>query len=639
MNNNNATYRPDIDGLRAVAVISVVIYHAFPSLLKGGFVGVDIFFVISGYLITSHILGELKTGTFTFASFYGRRAKRIFPALITVLIACALIGYFVLMPDDFRKLGKHIVSGAAFVSNFTLWSEAGYFDDASNTKPLLHLWSLAVEEQFYILWPLLLFTAWRIRAGVIILIVAVIALSFSYNVINVRANGITVFYLLPGRAWELLAGALLAYLQQTASGIQPQKAVAAFLSIAGALFLVCAIFLTKKNYAFPGWWAVLPIIGAACVIVVGPSAPLNRTLLSNKWMVRIGLISYPLYLWHWPLLTFSEMMNWKVSTVIVRVVALMLSVALAILTYRLIERPLRFQIQYRFKTALLCVTVACLGAIGLAISNYSITNGRPAMVKYLSYFEKYREIHKGEMIEQYGEGCSFHTDEGLRDSIDRHCYEPHGRPVVMLFGDSHAQQLRYGLQQILPSDVSLIQITTTGCKPADKVEEKKQTLHCQRSTAFGLQKIKEIKPDILILAQVVQHEKTNWEELAASLKNTGAKNIVVVGPVPQWKPFLYKALAITGQYEQGNVVGRLAGFAYPGNRETEIMMKKNFTHPKNFTYVSVMDTMCNGDGCISYWKDPKQGITSFDYGHLTPLASKYVASNAIGPIVLPMLSK
>jgi len=207
-------YRPDIDGLRALAVLSVVLYHAhaFPKVLKGGFIGVDIFFVISGFLISTIIFSGLERGSFSFFDFFCRRIRRIFPALLLVLISCYAFGWFVLLADEYKQLGKHIAAGAGFVSNFVLWTESGYFDAGAETKPLLHLWSLGIEEQFYIVWPLILWWAWKKKFNLFTITLVLAFFSFGLNLAKYRVNGVADFYSPQTRFWELLAGALLAYI-------------------------------------------------------------------------------------------------------------------------------------------------------------------------------------------------------------------------------------------------------------------------------------------------------------------------------------------------------------------------------------------------------------------------------------------
>jgi len=204
-------YRPDIDGLRAIAVLAVVAFHAFPSWFKGGFIGVDVFFVISGYLISTVIFENLDKETFSFSEFYARRIKRIFPALIIVLIACLVFGWFALLADEYNQLGKHVAAGAGFISNIVFWNESGYFDNVSDTKPLLHLWSLGIEEQFYIVWPFLLWFAWKRNFNILTITVLVCIASFVLNIKGIKQDVVATFYSPETRFWELLSGSLLAW--------------------------------------------------------------------------------------------------------------------------------------------------------------------------------------------------------------------------------------------------------------------------------------------------------------------------------------------------------------------------------------------------------------------------------------------
>ena len=222
-NLSHPKYRPDIDGLRAVAVLSVVVFHAFPTLLKGGFIGVDVFFVISGFLISTIILKSLNNGTFSFREFYGRRVRRIFPALTIVLFSSLTLGWFGLLSDELNQLGKHVAAGAGFVSNLVLWSEVGYFDSSANSKPLLHLWSLGVEEQFYIVWPLLLWSAWKLRINVLLVTLLIAGSSFLLSLNKVGYDITAAFYSPQTRFWELLAGSLLAWYQLRGRDSDPFK--------------------------------------------------------------------------------------------------------------------------------------------------------------------------------------------------------------------------------------------------------------------------------------------------------------------------------------------------------------------------------------------------------------------------------
>ena len=310
MNKNSIhpKYRADIDGLRALAILSVVIYHAFPNLIVGGFVGVDIFFVISGFLITAIILENLINGTFSFTNFYIRRVTRIFPALFLVLLSCYALGWFALYASEFKQLGLHIAASAGFVQNLVLWSESGYFDIDSIFKPLLHLWSLSIEEKFYIFWPLTRWFLIRRKINILKVTLIILCISFAINVLTINSFPTATFYSPLSRFWELLCGAVLAYAtvyrKEVTTNFTLKHSNA--LSSLGMLCILAALFTINKDDAFPSWWALLPTVGSVMLIAANNQAWINRTILSNKLMVWLGLISYPLYLWHWPLISFGQ---------------------------------------------------------------------------------------------------------------------------------------------------------------------------------------------------------------------------------------------------------------------------------------------------------------------------------------------
>lgn len=379
-------YRPDIDGLRAIAVLAVVAFHAFPSCVKGGFVGVDVFFVISGYLISTIVFDNLDKGTFSFAEFYARRVKRIFPALILVLASCFAFGWFVLLADEYKQLGKHIAAGAGFVSNIVLWNEAGYFDSSAEAKPLLHLWSLGIEEQFYIAWPLLLWLAWKCRFNLLMMAIVGVVASFVLNMKDVEQSAVAAFYSPQTRFWELLCGSLLAWavlykkgafagVGNTANGVLVSEScggrrkiegatLLSAISCLGLLLLTYGFWRINKGLSFPGKWALVPVLGAVLIIMAGSQAWVNRHILSNRVAVWFGLISFPLYLWHWPLLSFARIIQSKVPDLHVRVVAVALSILLAWLTCKVVERPMRWGHHGKVKVTVLVLLMALIGAVG-----------------------------------------------------------------------------------------------------------------------------------------------------------------------------------------------------------------------------------------------------------------------------------
>jgi len=306
-NSFHIQYRPDIDGLRAIAIILVILFHGFPMFFQGGFIGVDVFFVISGYLISTIIYADLVAKQFSFKEFYARRVRRIFPALLAVLFSVFIFGWFYLTPREYETLNQEIAGGAAFFSNFIFWRQSGYFDIAAEKKPLLHLWSLAVEEQFYIFWPLILWGASKLRANLLQITLFILLASFGLNIFYSHVDPVGDFYAPYTRFWELLIGATLACFNLThLKKIATTQSVKDTYSIIGMACIVCSAMMFNKSLAFPGWFALVPSLGAALLIYSGQDGIVNRVVLKNKLVVWVGLISYPLYLWHWPIFSLAR---------------------------------------------------------------------------------------------------------------------------------------------------------------------------------------------------------------------------------------------------------------------------------------------------------------------------------------------
>jgi peptidoglycan/LPS O-acetylase OafA/YrhL len=448
------SYRADIDGLRGLAVIAVVGFHAFPSNVRGGFVGVDMFFVISGYLITRIIVQDLDGGSFSFREFYYRRIRRLFPALLAVLAATYAFGWFHLLAPEFEQLGSHVAAGSTFASNFLSWHEAGYFDNEAKTKPLLHLWSLGVEEQFYIFWPLLLWLAWKFRLRFIGIAAAVAASSFVLNIIYVHHDdSVAAFYSPAARFWELMLGAILA--SAHASRIVDRVPFRNSVSIFGIASIVVLILVLDRTTNFPGWWALFPTIGAVLIIGAGEHAWFNRVALSHPALVFVGLISYPLYLWHWPLLSFSRIMEGQTPSLIVRSSTVLVSVVLAYLTYRLVERPIRFSKSTHDvkRIGALCTLMLVFGIGGL-ITYYQ--RGLPSRVAANPQLANKGEIGPDGFFRYMAE----HFHPCTPDSIRKHsltyfrarCVQSQNSDVkdIAIIGDSHAEDLFFGLAEQFP---------------------------------------------------------------------------------------------------------------------------------------------------------------------------------------------
>lgn len=437
-----SSYRPDIDGLRAFAVLSVIVFHAFPAWLPGGFIGVDVFFVISGYLISGHIFDSLGKGSFSLTTFYNKRIKRIFPALVTVLAACLVFGWFALLVDEYLLLGLHVAGGAGFLSNLILWTESGYFDTAAATKPLLHLWSLGIEEQFYIFWPILAWLLWKLRVNLSVAIMLLAAASFALNTTYFQLDQAAAFYSPLTRFWELLAGTGLALYERNRPA-PLRSSVALAISVVGALLLATSLALVHEGQNFPGWWALMPVAGAAFVIAAGSGAAVNG-LLGLKPFVAIGLISYPLYLWHWPLLSFARIIEGDTPSRELRIALVLLTFVLATVTYFLIEKPLRFGRFGRAKTAALIVAMIAVGLSGYWIYKDNGIPTRPAVVSMAEASSQF-----GSSLWQYSsnETC---LDRYPFEEANGYAYwfcvtSADAPPEIMLLGSSFANHLYPGI--------------------------------------------------------------------------------------------------------------------------------------------------------------------------------------------------
>ena len=375
-------YRPDIDGLRAVAIVAVLLFHANSELLPGGFCGVDVFFVISGFLITGIILQEIQTGRFSFGQFYARRARRLFPALVLALLTTFVVGWLTLLPEEFKQLGKDAVAGAAFSSNLFLYADTvPYF--SSTDRPLIHLWSLGVEEQFYFLWPTVVYIAWKLGKNWIRVVAAVIIVaSFLENVAVVSFDSPAAFYLPWNRLWELSVGAALAGMQRRsvdATNTHGSESKIAMFSwfrrqlcnmcgLVGATLLVASFGGLRSGMEFPGFWGLLPSTGTALIILAGPQGWPARYVLCRQPMVFVGLISYPLYLWHWSLLCFARLVEPvpKFPALLITAV-LLVAFILAAATYKFIELPIRRRRGAPLFLIATCYALACCAVIGCLV--------------------------------------------------------------------------------------------------------------------------------------------------------------------------------------------------------------------------------------------------------------------------------
>lgn len=643
-------YRAEIDGLRAVAVLPVIFFHANLPPFSGGFVGVDVFFVISGYLITSIILEELKTGTFSLADFYERRARRILPALFLIMAACIPPAWALLMPSDLKDFAKSLIAVPLFASNFLFWQQSGYFEAASELKPLLHTWSLAVEEQYYLLFPLLLIglknLSLRQMASLIVLIAAA---SLALAQWGTRHHPDAAFFLLPTRAWELAAGTLTAFILANPKANQPHPSRDQVASAAGLLMIGWAVFFFGKETPFPGFYALLPAVGTALIILYARSHTFIGSFLSCKAMVSLGLISYSAYLWHHPLFAFAKHQDFIEPNRLTFAALSGLSLVLAYLTWRFIEQPVRTK--RIFSRQSLAIAAVGLSAVfvGLGfLANKSANDSarlRPEQLMFLSEFENERPgwnyFEKNRLFEKYRDECNFFDTAAYRQrkdtripraSIAQDCTNPgNASHTVFLWGDSHAQQLFWGLKQALPAGWKILQVASSGCPPA-VVGSKNENDYCAYSNWFALEKIKALQPTAVIIAQHLGHDIKTMRQIAGLLKEKGVGKVIFTGPTPQWRVGLPNLVAT--KFLPDVPQRTLLGLKYDVI-DADRNLKSRASQQSDFRYISVIDHFCNDKGCLVYYGgDVAAGITIWDQGHLTPIASEQFARDVLVKMLL-----
>ena len=523
---HSITYRKDIDGLRALAVLSTIAYHAFPNLVSGGFVGVDIFFVISGFLITKIILENLESNSFSFVEFYFRRIRRIFPALFLVLVTCYGFGWFALFASEFKGVGEQIAASAGFVQNFILLNEIAYFERGVDTKPLIHLWSLSIEEQFYLLWPAIIWILYKARINLLGAVLILVLISFSINIYNIKSDPIATFYSPLSRFWELLVGALWACisLRNRQEPKQFSQTALDVFSWVGLLLIAIAIFLIGGKNSFPGWWALLPTIGATLLILANSEASVNKLFLSNNVMVWLGVISYPLYLWHWILLSFGQIISAGQLSDFHKIALILVAIGLAYLTHRYWESLFRYKGK---KVAVLLIALMTL--IGYQGWSAYVRDGLDFRHKSVLDLHGGRPPHSDKACLQ--EFADYQPTFCRLSYIDKNI-------GTVLIGDSIAHNHFSGLEHYYSNiGKSFAMIGWPGTQPFLKKTEAEnyppETGHKMNQLIVGLANDKSVKRVILGFYETAINnlEKAQLERTIKFLSDNG-EQIIFISPPP-----------------------------------------------------------------------------------------------------------
>ncbi|WP_164847366.1 acyltransferase family protein [Sphingobium algorifonticola] len=603
-------HRTDIDGLRAIAVMPILLFHAGISILPGGFLGVDIFFVISGFLITGILMRDMDADRFSILTFYRRRIVRIFPALFLMLAAVLIVATQLQLPNELEKTGWASASAAAFVSNIRYWRSVDYFGGFAEMRPLLHTWSLGVEEQFYIFFPLFLLIVRRwARAYVRQALIAVVILSFLAALVMAAIQPAAAFYLLPARAWQLALGGLVAV------GVFPQVAQQSrrdALAGCGLAMIVIAILIVQEDWALPAPWGLLPSLGAALLIAYGEDSVTHRLLRlpALRW---IGAISYSLYLWHWPIITFYRLEKGLSLTLTESALLVAASFAAAAASFYLVERPMlrRFR-EGPSKPIVTAGGLALAASVAAAVGVAAYPTGWRKIDPEVDRIARFAEyVDTGARAAQYREGLCFATSK--HPTFDYAlCTTPDPRRRdVALVGDSHAAQYWLALQQRLPQD-HVMQVTASGCRLILNAQGEDRCTKLNRYVYGDMLKNKEIEHVVL----AGRWRAEDVEDLVKSIGyfKTRGVAVTVIGPTDEFEGDFPLLLARAIEMRD---LAAMESFRLRSMRSLEPSLERR-VREAGANYVSVQDVECPGNTTRSCRYLTQNGTPlHFDYGHLT----------------------
>jgi peptidoglycan/LPS O-acetylase OafA/YrhL len=602
------TYRKDIDGLRAIAIIPVLLYHLNFRYTPGGFIGVDIFFVISGFLITQHIAAELEAGRFSLTAFYERRIRRIFPALVAMLLCATVFAYLLLLPLEMVEFSRSLLAAVLSVSNIYFWLNTDYFQ--IKDIPLLHTWSLGVEEQFYVVLPLTLMFLDRFCKARIRMVICLIAgASFVLSALTVSRFQEAAFYLLPQRSWELLLGSILAL------RILPDLSGRVLREICAAVGLGAIIFLTlrySRSWTFPGPLALLPCVGAVLIIETGRHGrTIVSRILSTGPLVGVGLISYSVYLWHLPILVFQDYftalafghvfsllfpsLSYPQAVTMERIAFLfVLSLLIGALSWKFIEQPIRFGKLRPARKTLFSLASAAASLLVLVSVSAILARGLPArfsprVVAIGSYDESLTHLRRG--------SC-FVSDVRSYDAALCLKFDP-ARPNWLLLGDSHAAQLSYGLSQTFPG-INFLQWTVSGCKPVPTFHFGEREACTDAVQSLYREFLPSRHLDGIILAANWQSYDLPRLDRGLQTLNALGQHVVLIGPIMHYDVPLRRLLAKEVESGDTGLAGRHRELSYDGLDSTMALRAKEVWKVDYFSYEQ---SFCDREHC-KVWSAP-----------------------------------
>lgn len=637
-------FRGDINGLRAIAVLGVVLFHFYSAILPGGFAGVDVFFVISGFLMTSIIYSKICSSDFSLLGFYMDRARRLVPAIVVLCAVLLFWGYFGLLPIDYKLLGDHIVSALLFYSNIIFFSESGYFDTSSHLKWLLHTWSLSVEWQFYIVYPLLLlFLSRFFRREVVKSAVVVLAFSsFAFAVYASYLMPSFAYYMLPTRAWEMMLGGVLV--------LFPIKVGAGYrvkLSYAGLLMVFGSFFFYDKNTVWPGAYALLPVLGT-CLIVLANNT--ESFLANSRALSWLGKISYSTYLWHWPVCVYLYV-NKMSSNMMAVVAGIALSFLLGFISYRFVENITRKNASganllgngsYKAKYIAIVLSFFFVFFGGLAVEKTNgVTSRMDDEIKYLSEItDVYKYFNFASGI-RYGTCHSVPLEVSLSKCIEQR------KKMLFIWGDSYAASLYQGLVNARDNgdmEYGISQMTDGNGPPffidTAKTDDGKTLFE---ANAGRLQAVQKFKPDVILISWMIDGKNAfvDKESTLAALRVTIDKiklvspdsKIVVVGPVPRWKGNLV-SIVLNYWTENKSTPPQYMKFGLDGAVAVWDSYFKVQIPALGVNYLSAYDEFCNSEGCLTRIGKDIADLPVIDWGHLSAHGAIYLVNRARNTIFL-----
>ena len=627
-------YQPEVDGLRAVAVLPVVLFHAGLGAISGGFLGVDVFFVISGYLITSILLRQLTENRFSLLNFYERRARRILPALFVVVFVSFPAAYVLMPPEQFASFVQSIGAVSIFLSNFFFWQEFDYFSVGSELLPMVHTWSLGVEEQFYLLFPIFLWLCFRYIARATLAVLAIVAVaSLGVTEFYRHDHGMATFYLLPFRAWELLLGSCGAFLRPSFDHLT--RGVREPLSAIGLIMLIASLALMTEETPTPSAYTLIPTAGALFVILFAGQDTLAGRALALPALVWLGQASYSIYLWHQPVFAFARLGGFTLDSLVQVLLLIGLVVLLAAVTLRFVERPFR-NLSFLGSGSVAALAVSA-GVAVLAIAGYGRFNGfddwfySEEGTAFLKTYQGRTRVYP----ELYREDCNYYLS---RELAPRCLTSPApALPTTLVWGDSHAQGLAVGLRELYGDRRFFAQVGTSACRPAlvDQdpssmepypVNAKAFGAACLKANATATRFIREHEVESIVFHAYSNFDQVPWAQLLEETERLGIPRVFIVAPMPQWDPSLptVHALRLGSAFPKPLVTFlRERPFVdtdYVEALETDERVRKVFPVKKLCRSRTHCETVVPGKSAM----DP-DALFAFDYGHLTYAGSLYIA--------------